>query len=147
MKNYKNLEVDILRCYKELREEWINFSGHYEGNPYNGINVFGNGIYTIDIALKEIMSDKCASNNVKIGILIMALCKLAEEHSDLMIHDENSIESAKSKFGYLLTLVDSGKLNNFPEISECLKCGFADLVMFSEKLLGIYRKYVAENTI
>jgi hypothetical protein len=145
MKNYKTIEVDIRRCYEELREEWMNFSGDYEGNPYNGINVFGNGIYTIDIALNEIMSDKCPSNNVKIGIFIMALCKLAKLHSDSLDHDENPIEIAKLEFGFLLRAVNGGSFNDLPEISECFKFGFSDPVMFSEKLLDVYKKYVVEN--
>ena len=39
MDTHTEIRKDILLTYVELMEERENFSGHYEGNPFNGINV------------------------------------------------------------------------------------------------------------
>ena len=143
MDNYSQLKKDITLTYMEILEEKENFTGHYEGNPYNGINIFGNNIYVGSYNSSDILSNPKSPEYIIIGVAICQLCKLAQIHSDAFDNDMNPIDIIKSNESDTYKQLNNGVYDNLPMIKNAIKNAYENSVEFSQSLLVVLDQVVS----
>ena len=125
-------------------KERENFSGHYEGNPYNGINEYGNGVYAGSFDSIEILKDNNTPEFIKLGVGISELCKLALVQSNALDADEDPIKLINLKCNKINKHLNSGVFDSVPIIKKSIKSAFRSSEELSSSLLTIFDTVVFE---
>lgn len=139
MEDMTQTKKDILLMYVELMEQRENFSGHYEGNLYNGINIFANGIHSCETTVEHYLSSQEDKDLMQNGLAISELCKLAEIYSDALDNDCQAVIPEAT-----LTKANAGNYNFNPVIKSAICSAHKEDAEFSSKLLDVFNLIVLE---
>jgi len=139
MEDMTTIKKDVLFMYLELMEERENFSGPYEGNPYNGINIFSNGIHVCEVSGEPCQSSHEDKELIKNGSAISELCMLAELYSEAMDNDrEVKIPDTT------LRKAEQGHYDFNPVIKAAIESAHKGSLEFSSNLLDVFNNIVLE---